>query len=154
MPVRAMLTEDLGALRGRFADYGQEHVFRFWAELDTSARERLARQAETVDLPTLARIRDATQEMLAPGGRELQPARIERLPERGGDPEARRQAQERGEELILRDHASANDCDIHGLAVRHVWGFDCGLRNSECGIESLWDGQRSLLDPDRGSPSG
>jgi UDP-N-acetylglucosamine/UDP-N-acetylgalactosamine diphosphorylase len=95
-----MPTEDLGALRSRFAEYGQEHVFRFWAELDTSARERLARQAEAIDLPTLARIRNATQEMLAPGGRELEPARIERLPDHGGDPEARRQARERGEELI------------------------------------------------------
>jgi UDP-N-acetylglucosamine/UDP-N-acetylgalactosamine diphosphorylase len=102
-----MPTDDLGMLRGRFADHGQEHVFRFWAELDTSARERLARQAEAIDLPTLDRIRNATRELLAPGSRALEPARIERLPDRGGDLEARRQAQERGEELIARGVVAA-----------------------------------------------
>jgi UDP-N-acetylglucosamine/UDP-N-acetylgalactosamine diphosphorylase len=100
MPVRAIATEDLGALRGRFAECGQEHVFRFWAELDRSARDRLAAQAGSIDLPALARIRSATQEMLAPGTRELAPAPIQRLPERGGDPGAREHARERGEQML------------------------------------------------------
>ncbi len=100
MPVRAAVTRDLDGLRRRFAEHGQGHVFRFWDALDPRARERLARQAESLDLPALERARENTQRLLAPGSRTLAPAPIVRLPERGGDASAWSAARERGEALL------------------------------------------------------
>src|SRR3954463_13523379 len=41
------------ALRQRLARHGQEHVLRFWDELDEEGRARLAGQLETLDLDQL-----------------------------------------------------------------------------------------------------
>lgn len=95
-----MATEDIGALRRRFAEYGQEHVFRFWERLDVEARRRLADQAQQIDLAALARNREATRELLTPGSRRLEAATIERLPEHGGSERAHRRARARGEALL------------------------------------------------------
>jgi UDP-N-acetylglucosamine/UDP-N-acetylgalactosamine diphosphorylase len=100
VPVRAAVTRDLAGLRRRFAEHGQEHVFHFWDALDAAARERLARQAESIDLAALDRVRGETARRLAPGTRRLAPAPIVRLPERGGDASSWRAATELGEELL------------------------------------------------------
>jgi UDP-N-acetylglucosamine/UDP-N-acetylgalactosamine diphosphorylase len=100
VPVRAAVTRDLDGLRRRFAEHGQEHVFRFWDALDEEARERLARQAESIDLAALDRVRAETARRLTPGVRRLAPAPIVRLPERGGDASSWRAATELGEELL------------------------------------------------------
>jgi UDP-N-acetylglucosamine/UDP-N-acetylgalactosamine diphosphorylase len=102
VPVRAAVTRDLDGLRRRFAEHGQDHVFRFWDALDAEARERLARQAESIDLAALDRVRQDTARLLAPGSRALAPAPIVRLPERGGDASAWSAARERGETLLAR----------------------------------------------------
>lgn len=93
-------TTGLQELRERFAAFGQAHVFRFWDALDEAARARLARQAAGIDLASFATVHAATQALATPGAGRLEPARIERLPERGGDPRAAAAAQERGETLL------------------------------------------------------
>ena len=100
MSVRAAVTRDLDGLRRRFAEHGQEHVFQFWDALDAAARDRLARQAESIDLAALDRVREDTARLLAPGSRTLAPAPVVRLPERGGDASSWRAAVELGDELL------------------------------------------------------
>jgi UDP-N-acetylglucosamine/UDP-N-acetylgalactosamine diphosphorylase len=87
-------------LRKHFASFGQDHVFRFWDRLDDAGRKRLAAQAAAIDLASLAYAHVATRQLAAPGTRRLEPARIEALPERGGDPAAWRRADERGRDLL------------------------------------------------------
>lgn len=43
-------------LRQRAAEYGQEHVFQFWASLNTAARERLLGELAEVDFPLMRRL--------------------------------------------------------------------------------------------------
>ena len=100
MPVRAAVARDLDGLRRRFAEHGQEHVFRFWDALGSEGRERLVRQAASIDLAALDRVREGTARLLAPGSRTLAPAPIVRLPERGGDASSWRAAKEGGEALL------------------------------------------------------
>ena len=56
---------DWDALRRRFAAHGQDHVFRFWDELEPSERDMLASQCEALDLgaldAALADIREAPE---------------------------------------------------------------------------------------------
>jgi UDP-N-acetylglucosamine/UDP-N-acetylgalactosamine diphosphorylase len=98
--VRAAVTRDLDGLRRRFAEHGQGHVFQFWDALDAAGRDRLARQAESIDLAALDRVRADTARLLAPGSRTLAPAPVVRLPERGGDRSSWSAARELGEELL------------------------------------------------------
>ena len=48
---------DIDALRARAEEEGQGHLFRFWAELDTQARARLADQVASLDWSLLRRLR-------------------------------------------------------------------------------------------------
>jgi UDP-N-acetylglucosamine/UDP-N-acetylgalactosamine diphosphorylase len=86
-------------IRDRFEAHGQGHVFRFWDALDAAGRERLARQADRIDLPALLRVHASLGENQA-GDLKLEPLPIEALPEHGGDPERARRARERGEALL------------------------------------------------------
>lgn len=52
-----------------FRAAGQEHVFRFWNELDEDQRERLVDQAEKIDLELVRQLR--TGEMVIPGASPL-----------------------------------------------------------------------------------
>ena len=93
-------------LRERFARYGQSHVFRFWDRLDPTARGRLAAQAEALDLAGVEHARQSALGLVeAP--RELSPARIERLPEHGGDAQVRTRARECGEALLAAGSVAA-----------------------------------------------
>ena len=47
---------DLDRLRERLRPTGQEHLLRFWSELDGAGRRRLARQIEAVDFDLVAAI--------------------------------------------------------------------------------------------------
>ena len=47
---------DIGSLRKRLNAAGQGHVLRFWDELDTAQRSRLAAQLESIDLDQLQRL--------------------------------------------------------------------------------------------------
>lgn len=44
------------ALRQTAAEFGQEHIFRFWDQLEESGRERLLAQIETIDFPLMRRL--------------------------------------------------------------------------------------------------
>lgn len=87
------------ALRQRFEDRGQEHVFRFWDGLGGSERARLWDQASAIDLASLERnciaARAPTPELP-----ELEPLEVERLPEFGGGPARLSPARARGGELL------------------------------------------------------
>lgn len=86
-------------LRQRFEDRGQGHVFRFWAGLDRQARERLARQAASIDLPALLHAFAALRGDQDPPPK-LEPVSVEATPESGGDARRWEDARARGEALL------------------------------------------------------
>jgi UDP-N-acetylglucosamine/UDP-N-acetylgalactosamine diphosphorylase len=105
--LKASQAQNFQELRQRFAAHGQEHVFRFFDRLGPAEREDLLRQAARIDLPALDAMITATRAHTTPGRLRLEPAPIERLPERGGDPAARRAAAERGEALLRAGRVAA-----------------------------------------------
>jgi UDP-N-acetylglucosamine/UDP-N-acetylgalactosamine diphosphorylase len=85
-------------LRRHYASRGQDHVFRFWEDLDQPAQRRLACQLSSLDL-------GAVERALAPGAAPkppspLAPAPVERLPSLGGDAAAWARAEATGEALL------------------------------------------------------
>jgi len=96
---------EIAALRARFAEFGQEHVFRFWPELSAAGRERLARQAAGIDLPALARLH-ASPQAASPHTR-LEPVSVERLVDRANDAAGTRAARERGEATLAAGRVAA-----------------------------------------------
>ncbi len=50
------MAESLESLKARLAAHGQEHVLRFWQELDEAGRARLLGELATIDLDWLARV--------------------------------------------------------------------------------------------------
>jgi UDP-N-acetylglucosamine/UDP-N-acetylgalactosamine diphosphorylase len=119
-PLRSSRTPPIAELRERFAEYRQDHVFRFWEGLDAAARERLARQAARIDLDLLARVHAAATRGEGPPPR-LAPAATDRHPSHGGDAAAWDRARERGEAL-LRDGRVAIVLVAGGQGTR--LGFD------------------------------
>jgi UDP-N-acetylglucosamine/UDP-N-acetylgalactosamine diphosphorylase len=94
--------QSIDAIRKQYAEFGQEHVFRFWEALDPDARAALLDQASRIDLGELQRVHEASRVLAASGKRRLEPAPVECLPEHGGSRERRSAARTRGEAL-LRD---------------------------------------------------
>lgn len=94
------MTQSIEQLRERFAAFGQDHVFRFWKDLDPERRRALAGQAARIDLGELQRAFAHTQRLAGPGARKLEPATVEALPSHGGDAGRRAAARERGEALL------------------------------------------------------
>jgi UDP-N-acetylglucosamine/UDP-N-acetylgalactosamine diphosphorylase len=88
------------ALRAHFAEFGQDHVFRWWKELDDAGRERLLAQAARIDLGALERAHAIHSRPGDGDALRLEPAEVERLPEHGGDPERSAAARRRGEEML------------------------------------------------------
>ena len=85
--------------RGVCGAHGQDHVFRFWDELEPSERDMLASQCEALDLGALdAALADIREAPEAPP--ELAPPAVERLPSRGGDSRRFAQAVRLGEDLL------------------------------------------------------
>jgi UDP-N-acetylglucosamine/UDP-N-acetylgalactosamine diphosphorylase len=95
----------VGALRGQLAQYGQEHVLRFWERLDPAGRERLASQASGLDLALVARLAERPEDSRRTGGLEV--PKVERLPEHGGDPALRAGWAECGRELLASGQVAA-----------------------------------------------
>jgi len=91
---------NIETLRANFEEHGQEHVFGFWDELGEASRERLCAQASHIDLSSLARAYAKIRSGRAVSERELEPAEVVRIPERGGDAAAARSAGTRGEEIL------------------------------------------------------
>jgi UDP-N-acetylglucosamine/UDP-N-acetylgalactosamine diphosphorylase len=105
-PIRETAPE-LPALRARYEEHGQGHVFAHGGRLDAAGRERLAAQLAALDPAAVNRAFEAALR-LAKGARErLAPAEIERLPEHGGDAAWRAEARERGEAALAEGAVAA-----------------------------------------------
>jgi len=96
-------TDSLRDLRERFSRSGQDHVFRFWNQLEAAAQDRLARQAGQIDLDRLARIHRKALSLVRPRPQLLEPLPVRRLPEHGGDPGERSRAIECGEAHLAEE---------------------------------------------------
>jgi UDP-N-acetylglucosamine/UDP-N-acetylgalactosamine diphosphorylase len=90
---------DIRELRARFEEFGQAHVLRFWDQLAPEARQQLAAQAASLNLPALLRGFRATQQA-TPEIPKLEAPEVEALPESGGSPERRAEARARGDALL------------------------------------------------------
>jgi len=89
-------------VRAAFRSRHQEHVFRFWDQLDDESRAGLAAQAAEIDLASLERAFESAGESPHSDDSALRPVPVESLPENGGNPEERVEASVRGDAL-LRD---------------------------------------------------
>ncbi len=88
-------------IKGRLAEHGQEHVLRFWAQLNESQRQALLDQLADLDFEALARMRTLLKsghEPVASGA--FRPAPVVRL--EGAE---RQQAHEAGEALLRAGEA-------------------------------------------------
>src|SRR5690606_21221250 len=52
----ATTADDVAQLHGRLKQAGQEHVLKFWDQLDTAQRAALRAQIEQIDLDALPRL--------------------------------------------------------------------------------------------------
>jgi UDP-N-acetylglucosamine/UDP-N-acetylgalactosamine diphosphorylase len=98
---------EIAALRARFAEFGQDHVFRWWPELDADGRSRLVDQAARIDLEALARIHAAQLAAVDSPGSHLAPVAVEGLSQTGRDLEATAAAHRRGEEMLAAGRVAA-----------------------------------------------
>jgi UDP-N-acetylglucosamine/UDP-N-acetylgalactosamine diphosphorylase len=94
-------------LRGHFRDHGQDQIFRFWGRLEARERQNLLDQASKVDLEALGRAHAANRDRAGSEPIDLEVVPTERLPSRGGDPVAAKQARERGEEALAEGRVCA-----------------------------------------------
>jgi UDP-N-acetylglucosamine/UDP-N-acetylgalactosamine diphosphorylase len=96
---------DMKALRERFEELDQGHVWRFWDRLSPESRRALADQAAGLDLRAFVRGFRSSQEPAASEWKLEAPA-VEALPEFGGEPGQRAEARERGEALLREGRAA------------------------------------------------
>ena len=104
------MSHDATAIRQRFADYGQEHVFAYYDELDAAGQARLLEQAAKVDLDELERLVKTLVENNGEGQLDfdgLEPAPFLPHPDNGGSREAWESAGRRGEEALRDSRVAA-----------------------------------------------
>jgi UDP-N-acetylglucosamine/UDP-N-acetylgalactosamine diphosphorylase len=87
-------------VRQRFESHGQGHVFRFWDRLGAAERESLLAQAAAIDLSPLLEALAAHRARGDEVPPKLEPVRVERIPEHGGDPERIAEAARCGAALL------------------------------------------------------
>ena len=85
-------TLDPEPLRARYERFGQGHVFAHWEALPDDARRRLSAQAARIDPERLAAALAEAADLADGPPAKLEPAPVDRLPERGGDPSFRARA--------------------------------------------------------------
>ncbi|MEW4567495.1 UDPGP type 1 family protein [Tautonia sp. JC769] len=101
------------ALVDRLAQFGQDHVLRFWDELDPEGRNRLIGQLERLDLPRLAQMIDrlvlspSKEEALAIDPQQVEPVDVRRVPQTDSERVIRRRAAERGEAALAAGEVAA-----------------------------------------------
>lgn len=83
-------------LAARLEPYGQQHLLRFWDELDAASRERLARQIAAIDLDQIRQLYSGQHEApdWAALARRSQPPPAIRLADRTSPGDARRQGRD------------------------------------------------------------
>src|ERR1700733_4363504 len=85
------MTEAVPAeLKSRLEPHGQTHVLRWWGELSSGERQRLARQIESLDRPRIAALwkskqqagqKSSAADLAEIARRAVPPASIARLPQ-------------------------------------------------------------------------
>ena len=101
------------SLVDRLARHGQEHVLRYWDELDADGRARLARAARAArprparrpDRPASSAARRARPRPIDPAA--VEPVEVHRLPQTDAERVARRRAADRGEEALAAGEVAA-----------------------------------------------
>jgi UDP-N-acetylglucosamine/UDP-N-acetylgalactosamine diphosphorylase len=90
------------ALVAKLKPYRQEHLLRFWSELDTTRRQRLAGQIQSIDLEQVTALfrQTAQSHDWAALSRRADPPHAVRLQDRDGTQVDRTQARQRGEEAL------------------------------------------------------
>jgi UDP-N-acetylglucosamine/UDP-N-acetylgalactosamine diphosphorylase len=87
------------ALVARLTQYGQEHLLRWWGDLDANQRVRLKADIEAIDFDQLHRLIAELVERdvpAAPAPEQVGPIEVARLPQTDGERIARRHAAEIG----------------------------------------------------------
>ncbi|MBW2712566.1 MAG: UDPGP type 1 family protein [Deltaproteobacteria bacterium] len=98
--------ESMDQLRKRFAEAGQEHIFRFWDEISESERKNLSQQASSIDLGSISDAFSKIQPTEEGLEALIEPPSVLRMPSRGGDPKAWQEALERGEQVLAEGKAA------------------------------------------------
>lgn len=102
--------DDTTTIQQRYQQHGQEHVFRFWDQLDVSQKQALLEQAASIDLDEIDRlvselVRNQTAATLDLDA--LEPAPWVALPENGGDATLWQRATALGEEALRSGRVAA-----------------------------------------------
>ncbi len=101
------------SLAQKVASAGQEHLFRFWAELDESQQRMLLRDVEGIDFERLKRLLSARSELSAGGTakdraeRAQSPSKLIRQPTGPSEREAWKSAAAVGRELLAQGKVGA-----------------------------------------------
>ena len=89
------------SLASRLAASGQDHLLRWWADLDEAGRSRLGAEARAIDLEGLdALFRQFVAEEAAPTPDRVGPVEVDRLPRTDGERVARRHVAAIGEATL------------------------------------------------------
>ena len=99
--MQTSLSEREGELRGRAKEFGQDHLFAWWQDLQEKERSGLLEQIAAIDFPL---VKSLTEKLVnkahEPGHVELSPAPILRTPETEDQKREARLAREHGESLL------------------------------------------------------
>lgn len=88
-------------LSARLSRHGQEHLLRWWTDLDAASRERLAAEVAAIDLDQVdALFHQLTQDDSAPSPDQVRPVEVDRLPRTDGERVARRHVAAVGESAL------------------------------------------------------
>ncbi len=100
------LVESSAQVRNRFEAAGQQHVFRFWNELDEMARASLLDQLRSIDLDLIAKLSTTPEAPADDQDGELEPAAVLHIGEDHCHA-TRRRATKRGRDLIRQGKVGA-----------------------------------------------
>ncbi len=89
------------SIAARLARHGQEHLLRWWADLDEVARARLADEVAAIDFDQVDGLsRQLAQDDAAPSPDRVGPVEVDRLPRTDGERVARRHVAAIGEAAL------------------------------------------------------
>ncbi|WP_435006208.1 UTP--glucose-1-phosphate uridylyltransferase [Tundrisphaera lichenicola] len=86
------------SLSARLTQHGQEHLLRWWSDLDEAARDRLTAEVGAIDLAQIDELfHQLVKDEAAPESSKVRPVEVDRLPRTDGERVTRRHAAELGE---------------------------------------------------------